>query len=80
MAETTYKQIKFTDEDIINPDDWDFYDKTYLFHDHGVILGIAFASHENNAFDELADSGKIEDWKIREEEINNGTFKDKIKL
>lgn len=59
--------ISFTDEDVVNKDDYipageynPYLVRPWLFHDHGFTLAVVFASNLQDALDELADSGKID--------------------
>ncbi len=71
MAESEFREIKFTDADVVNLDDWipaGEYNphnvRPFLFHDHGFVLCVVFADCESNALDEAADSGKLDSFKI----------------
>lgn len=73
----TYNEIGFTDGDVVNLDDWipaNEYNpsriKPWLFHDHGFALAVVFASSLQDALDEAADAGKLDRYKISEEEFN----------
>lgn len=82
MAEATYKHhghdLRFSDSDVINPDDWipaNEYNphqvRPFLFLDHGFTAGVAFADCLQDAFDTLADSGKIDGMKIGPAEMSD---------
>lgn len=71
MAESEFREIKFTDDDVVNIDDWipagDYNPhnvRPFLFHDHGFVLCVVFADGEQDALDEAADSGKLDSFKI----------------
>ncbi len=54
--------IKFSDDDVVNPDDFNAWNKprVFVFHDHGFVLGVVIQPNLQDAFDELADSGNID--------------------
>lgn len=69
-----YEEITFSDHDVVNPDDYfmnvgcgDY--KPYLIHDHGFTLAIVFALCEQDALDIAADEGRLDSFKIDEEEL-----------
>jgi hypothetical protein len=71
MATCKYKEIQFTDEDVVNPEDFigdGEYNphnvRPYLVHDHGFVVGVAFADCLQDALDVLADNGKLDGFKI----------------
>lgn len=69
--ESTWQEIKFTDADVINPDDF-IPERAYnphnmrpwLLHDHGFCVCVVFAQSLQDALDESADAGKLDPWKI----------------
>ena len=76
--ETTVNGVKFSDKDVINPDNFDSQGTynphgihPYLFHNEGFVLGVVFASSLQDAFDELADSGKIDHFMVTKEEMKD---------
>lgn len=67
--------IKFSDSDIVNPDEWipeGEYNphkvRPFLFHDHGFVLCIVFASCEQDA---LVDAGKLERYAVNQGDYPN---------
>ncbi len=74
--ESTYKDIKFTDADIVNPDDFipaaGENGRTYnphnvrprLIHDHGFTVAVVFASNLQDALDEAGDADKLDHFMI----------------
>jgi len=64
-------RVRFTDNDVINLDDWQAAGsanvKTFLFHDHGFVVAVAFADNEQDALDIVADSGKLEFLEVDDE-------------
>ncbi len=64
--EASYKGIKFSDSDIVNPDDWTggYHDIAFLLHDHGFVCAIVLADCLQDALDEAVDGGKLTRYKI----------------
>lgn len=76
MNTAKVSEIQFSDVDVVNPDDFvptgDYNPHRthpFLFHDAGFVLGIVFSDNLSDAFDELADSDKIEHFEISETEM-----------
>lgn len=74
----TYDQISFTDEDVINPDDFipkgesnPHSVRPYLLHDHGFVLAVVFASCLQDAIDEAVDAGKLDRYMVRPEDAED---------
>jgi hypothetical protein len=67
----TIDGVSFTDDDVLSPDDFDFrnYDM-FIFHDHGFVLAVCFADSISEAFDILADSGKIDHLELTGDEAD----------
>jgi hypothetical protein len=77
---TTFREIQFSDSDIVNPDEYDtarpsadgkpsrYGMKLYLLHDHGFVIALAFAHCESDALDEMVDAGKLDSFQVREDE------------
>lgn len=76
-SHATANGVRFTEDDVVNIDDWNPGDdglnayKPWLFHDHGFVLGLVFAQTLQDAFDELADSGKIDSFAVSEAEMGD---------
>lgn len=81
--ESIYKGIKFTDKDVINPDDFnpetnENY-KSYnphnvvpwLIHDHGTVICVVFASNAQDALDEAVNANKLDHLMIDPENEND---------
>ena len=73
MAESYYKEIKFTDADVANPDDaeWEVgnrYNKPWLLHDHGFCICVVWARNEQDALDNAVDANKLDNYKIADED------------
>ena len=74
-----FNQISFTDKDIVNIDDWipgcDKYNphrvRPWLIHEAGFTVAIVFASCEQDALEEAADSGKLDKFMIDPEDKND---------
>ncbi len=78
MAQATVNDVSFTDEDIVNPDNWvpegDYNPhnvRPWLLHDHGFVLGVAFTSALDEAIDELVDADKLDQFKVEEDELKD---------
>lgn len=70
-----YEGIKFSDEDVINADDYipaGEYNphKTcgWLLHDHGFTLAVVFADNESDAIDAAVDADKLDRYLVENEE------------
>lgn len=70
-----YKQVKFTEADVINRDDWipeGEYNphnvRPWLLHDAGFVLCVTFADCLQDALDNAADEGKLDHFLIGEDE------------
>lgn len=64
---STYEGIKFSDADVVNPDDFipagEFNPHNvvpWLLHDHGFVLAVVFASNLQDAIDEAVDADKLD--------------------
>jgi len=68
--------IKFTDDDVVNIDDFDAYNgnRVWIFHDHGSVIGVVIMPDLQDALDELADSGKLDHLGVKQELV---TFDEK---
>jgi hypothetical protein len=73
--ESRFREIKFTDADVINLDDYipaGEYNphnvRPFLLHDHGFVLCVVFASNLQDALDEAADKGKLDRYSVSWEE------------
>ncbi len=64
-------EFKFSDDDVVNPDDlftgWS--EKCFLLHDHGFPLAVCFADNLQEALDEAADADRLDCYKLTEEEV-----------
>jgi len=76
--ECKYKEIQFSDKDVVEKDDWipdGEYNphniRPWLFHDHGFVLGICFASCLRDAFDAMVDNDKLDSFTVKEEDLKD---------
>jgi len=63
--------IQWSDEDVVNADNYEWSDKVWVFHDHGFILGVVLENTLQDAMDELADSGKIKSFCVDDDITEN---------
>lgn len=74
-----YKEVKFTDADVVNPDDYIPHNmgsnphnvRPWLLHDHGTVLCVVFADCLQDALDEAADSGKLGSFSVSEADMDD---------
>lgn len=67
MAESKFCEIKFSDTDVVNPEEYDFGDgKVWLLHDHGFVVCVVFASNLQDALDEACNWNKLDRYMIEE--------------
>lgn len=78
MTTAEYQQVKFTDADVVNGDEYipaGTYNphnvRPWLFHDHGFVLAVVFAPNLQDALDEAADADKLDRYLIREEDMGD---------
>jgi len=84
--EASFKEIKFTDADVINADDfipageynphkvrpWLLHEvRPWLLHDAGFTVAVVFAACEQDAMDEAVDTGKLDHLQIHPEYDND---------
>lgn len=61
----TANGVKFSDADVVNPDDWEFGKyKPWLIHEAGFVLAVVFAETYGDALDEAADAGRLDKFRI----------------
>lgn len=72
-----YKEIQFSDADVVNPSDFipageynPYNVHGFLLHDAGFVLAIVFAESLQDALDEAADAGKLDTFLIDESEAD----------
>lgn len=75
-----YKEIQFSDEDVVNLDDWipeGQYNphrvRPWLIHDHGFTIAVVFADCAQDALDEAVDNHKLDAFLIEEKGNTPGT-------
>jgi hypothetical protein len=83
--EAHVKGIRFSDEDIINKDDFIPAGQDnphnvhgFLLHDHGFCLAVVFADNLEDALDIAADEGKLDRFLVTEEDL--GDYEDEEEL
>jgi hypothetical protein len=71
-----YQQIKFTDADVVNKDDFiakgDYNPhnvRPFLLHDHGFVLAVVFADCLQDALDIAVDAGKLDGFQVAEKDL-----------
>jgi hypothetical protein len=74
MAESKFQEIKFTDVDVVNLDNWipnGEYNPhkvgPWLIHEAGFVLAVVFASCLQEALDEAVDENKLDKFRIHPE-------------
>lgn len=71
--------LSFSDEDVVNPHDyWMEKWNLFLIHDHGFTMAVAIAETEQDAWDEAADSGKIDHFKLTDQDWIKDMSEDQI--
>lgn len=77
--ESEYQQIKFTDSDVVNKDDYipagesNYHNvRPFLLHDAGFVLAVVFADCLQDAIDIAVDAGKLDRFQIQEPKTENG--------
>ncbi len=78
MEASKIQEIKFTDADVINADDFipkgEFNPHNvhgFLLHDHGFVVCVVFASTLQDALDEAVDSDKLDRYLIAESDYKD---------
>lgn len=76
--QATYREIKFTDADVVNPDDFipageynPHNTRPWLLHDHGTALAIVFADSLQDALDLAVDNNKLDRFQVAEEDMGD---------
>jgi hypothetical protein len=71
-----YRQIKFTDADVVNPTDFiasgDFNPhkvRPWLLHDHAFVLAVVFADCLQDALDEAADHDRLDRYLVEDKDL-----------
>lgn len=65
--------IAFSDKDVLNPDDLLSYKHLFVFTDHGHVIAAVFQDTLQDAYDEIADRGKLDHLEIQEEDLGDYT-------
>ena len=68
--------VTISDVDVVNPgeyipqgEDNPYHIRPWVAFDHGFVLGVVFASCEQNALDELADNGRLDMFLVNGKEL-----------
>lgn len=76
--QATFQEIRFTDSDLVNPDDFipaggfnPHKVRPFLLHDHGFTLAVVFADCLQEAIDIAADDGRLDQFRVSEEELKD---------
>lgn len=71
-----YRQIKFADSDVVNPDDFipagnsnPHRVRPWLLHDHGFVIGVVFADCLQDALDEAADHERLNRYRVEDSDV-----------
>ena len=79
--QTIFNGVTFSDDDIINPEDFIGKDETnphnirpFLFHDHGFTQAVVFAEDLQHALDQAADARRLDQFRI--EAFERGDYKE----
>jgi hypothetical protein len=71
-----FNQIKFSDSDVVNPDDYVPASehnpnsvRPFLIHDAGFVVAVVFASCLSDAFDIAVDEGKLDGFQVSQEDL-----------
>jgi hypothetical protein len=75
--QSTYKQITFNDDDVVNPDEFipaGEYNphnvRPFLLHDHGFTLAIVFADCLQDALDIAADEERLDRFAVAADDVD----------
>ena len=76
--DATFREIKFTDADVVNKDDFipqgecnPHKVRPFLLHDHGFTIAVVFADCLQDALDIAADADKLDRYQIHPEDKND---------
>lgn len=76
MMQAEFNQIKFSDADVVNKDEFVPAGEStppnvrpFLLHDYGFVICIAFASSLQDALDVAADEGKLDSFQVSEDDL-----------
>jgi hypothetical protein len=73
----TKQGLKFSDDDVVNPNDFADYSTgsnphnmhPFILHDHGFPICVVLASNLQDALDEAVDNNKLDSFQILEEDF-----------
>lgn len=78
MLQAKFNEITFTDKDIVNADDYipqgqgnPHKVRPFLLHEHGIVLAVVFADCLQDAIDEAVDAGKLDKFKVAQEDFKD---------
>lgn len=78
IMQAKVNEITFTDADIVNIGNWIPAGESnphsvvpYLFHDHGFVVAVVFASNLSNALDIAADADKLDRYLIADKDLES---------
>ncbi len=76
MNQAQFNQIKFTDADVVNKDDYipagesnPHNVRPFLIHDHGFTVAVVFAGSLQDALDEAVDAGKLDSFQVSDDDL-----------
>lgn len=78
MLTATFNDIRFTDAAVVYPEDFIPDGESnphkvhgHLLHDHGKTLAVVFAHCTGDALDVAADAGKLDSYRVSEEDMGD---------
>lgn len=76
MIQAKFKEITFSDNDVVNPDDFiakGQYNphrvRPWLLHDHGFPVAVVFADCLQDALDAAVDGGKLDAFQVNDDDL-----------
>ena len=74
--QAVFNEIKFTDADVVNPDDFipageynPHHVRPFLIHDHGFVFAVVFADCLQDALDAAVDGNKLDGFQVSEKDL-----------
>jgi hypothetical protein len=66
-------EFQFSDDDVVNPDDYDQsgYPNAYLLHDHGFPLAVVFAADPEEAMELATSAGKLDSFVVSRQDLED---------
>jgi hypothetical protein len=78
MAESKFREIRFTDDDVVDADSWTAAGecnphnvRPWLLHDHGFALAVVFADCLQDALDAAVDAGKLDRFLVTPDDMGD---------